>query len=256
MKKPTIKRRMRVVSATQDVEMKNAANSPEPRKIERRLKRGTENDDGSINLGAQRRTAQHLSTAESKPATVRTSCQAFPLAATLDFITCQERRKYSQRIPSHTNADSGVSPISSMADISSQQRSMSLPSFLSPKRKRPSSATDTGGGSNTNLGQESSKRISSIMSILTMSTGGGGRSGSTDMSEYILPPIRSAGEFLSPPVKDIRPGAGTKDTERQMDRIESDRLKAAQRLALRSEMERINEMLAAKERELLELGNS
>jgi hypothetical protein len=41
-----------------------------------------------------------------------------------------------------------------------------------------------------------------------------------------------------------------------MDRIETDRLKAARRLALRSEMERINEMLAAKERELLELGNS
>lgn len=256
MKKPTIKRRKRVIPATQDEEMEDAADSPEDRKMEITPERGTENDDGSINLGIRRRPEQYPLTIEPQPGSLRNSGQVSPLPSASDLAAYHQRNGYSQSVSSHANEDNRLPPMSSMAAVSERQSSMSPASFLSPRRKRSFSATDTEAGSNADLGgQESAKRISSIKSILNP-TGHDpvNRPGSADMDDYTLPPLRSAGGLLGPLVKDVSPGARTSnDGQGHAEKTESERLKAERRLALQREADRMREELAAKERELMEL---
>jgi hypothetical protein len=132
---------------------------------------------------------------------------------------------------------------------------MSPASFLSPRRKRSFSATDTETASNADFGPESAKRISSIKSILNPAGSGGiNHSGGADMDDYTLPPLRSAGGLLGPHIKGVSPPAGSpKDGRGHAIQNESDQHKAERRLALQREADRMREMLAAKERELMEL---
>ncbi|KID80754.1 GATA transcription factor, partial [Metarhizium brunneum ARSEF 3297] len=255
MKKPTIKRRKRVIPAMQDEEMEDMAESPEAPKMEVTPERGTENEDGSINLGTRRRPDAHPLTIEPQPAVMRSSGQVSPLPSTSDLAAYHQRSGYSQSVSSHANEDNRLPPMSSMAAVSERQSSMSPASFLSPRRKRSFSTTDTEVGSNADLVPDSAKRISSIKSILNP-TGSGGmnRPGSADMDDYTLPPLRSASGLLNPHVHDVSPSAGSRnDGQGHADKIENERLKAERRLALQREADQMREMLAAKERELMEL---
>ncbi|EFY86173.1 GATA transcription factor [Metarhizium acridum CQMa 102] len=255
MKKPTIKRRKRVIPAAQDEEMEDMAESPEAHKVEVTPERGTENEDGSINLGTRRRPEAHPLTIEPQPAVMRSSGQVSPLPSTSDLAAYHQRSRYSQSVSSHANEDNRLPPMSSMTVVSERQSSMSPASFLSPRRKRSFSTTDTEVGSNADLVSDSAKRISSIKSILNP-TGSGGmnRPGSADMDDYTLPPLRSAGGLLNPHVQDVSPSAGSRnDGQGHGDKTENERVKAERRLALQREADQMREMLAAKKRELMEL---
>lgn len=77
----------------------------------------------------------------------------------------------------------------------------------------------------------------------------------SDDGDYSLPPIRSPGSTVasapSPSAfsnRDNTPGAATRD-------FDSERIKAERRAALQREADKMREMLAAKERELQELGH-
>ncbi|OAA43677.1 GATA transcription factor [Metarhizium rileyi] len=255
MKKPTIKRRKRVIPAMQEEEMEDVADSPEAQKMEVTPERGTENEDGSINLGTRRRPETYRLTIEPKPTAMRSSGQISPLPSASDLATYHPRSGYSRSVSSHANEDNRLPPMSSMTAVSDRQSSISPASFLSPRRKRSFSATDTETGSNVDIGSENAKRISSIKSILNP-TGGGGmsRPGNGDMDDYTLPPLRSTGGLLNPHVQDVPPGAGSRnDVHGYMGKNENERVKAERRLALQRETDQMREMLAAKERELMEL---
>ncbi|KHN97997.1 GATA transcription factor [Metarhizium album ARSEF 1941] len=254
MKKATIKRRKRVIPATQDGDMEDAAESPEAHKTEVTPERGTENEDGSINLGSRRRPEYPL-TIEPQPAVMRSSGQASPLPSTSDLSAYRQGSGYPQSASSHANEDNRLPPMSSMTAVSERQSSMSPAAFLSPRRKRSFSTTDTEAGNNADPAPDSVKRISSIKSILNPTVSGAmNRSGSADMDDYTLPPLRSTGGLLSPHIKDVSPGAGVRnDGQGYVDKIENGRSKAERRLALQREADQMRKMLAAKERELMEL---
>jgi hypothetical protein len=68
------------------------------------------------------------------------------------------------------------------------------------------------------------------------------------MDDYTLPPLRSAGGLLGPHLNDV-----SNDGPERATKNESERLRTERRLALQKEAARMREMLAAKERELMEL---
>lgn len=258
MKKATIKRRKRVIPATQDDEMEDVDSLTEALRAEGTPERGTENDDGSINLGIRRRPDQYLSVESQAPA-VRSAGQLSPLPlASSDLAAYHHRSGQSPNSSTYPNEDNRLPPMSSMATISDRQSSVSPASFLSSRRKRSFSATDTETGSNLDLGHDSAKRISSIKSILNPSSAESPkRPGSAGIDDYTLPPLRSTGGFVGSRVKSVSPGvAPPRDGQDRSDRETGHRQKAERRLALQREADSMREQLAAKERELLELGNN
>ena len=222
MKKATIKRRKRVIPASQE-DGSESADSPEAM-MDSTPERGTENDDGSVNLGFRR----------NQPST------------DMDFG--------SRHLPNPLHDENRLPPMSSsMASVSDRQPSMSPASFLSPRRKRSFSTTETDGGSSAD-NADSSKRISSIKSILNHSLPND-RASSADMDDYKLPPLRSSTGPLGHGLPALEMQTGTaNDISRQREGDDSEGAKAERRAALQREAERMREMLAAKERELMELG--
>ncbi|GAB0142081.1 hypothetical protein EsHS_00002646 [Epichloe bromicola] len=255
MKKATIKRRKRVIPAAQDEEMEDVANSSEAQQTEGTPERGTENDDGSINLGLRRQSEQCVVAIEAGPPGNRSNGQASSaLSSASDLAAYHQRSGHSHNVPGHGSEENRLPPMSSMAAVSDRQSSMSPASILSSRRKRSFSATDTEAGSSADLGPESAKRISSIKSILNPSGDSINRPGSADMDDYTLPPLRSAGGFLGPRMQSVSPGVGTsKDGQELGGRADNDRIRAERRSALQKEADRMREELAAKERELMEL---
>lgn len=254
MKKATIKRRKRVIPAAQDEEMEDVADLSEAQQTEGTPERGTENDDGSINLGLRRQSEQCAVAIEAGPPGNRSNGQASALSSASDLAAYHHRSGNSHNVSGHGSEENRLPPMSSMAAVSDRQSSMSPASFLSPRRKRSFSATDTEAGSSADLGPESAKRISSIKSILNPPGDSINGRGSADMDDYTLPPLRSAGGFLGPRMQSVSPGLGTsKDGQELGDRADNDRIKAERRSALQKEADRMREELAAKERELMEL---
>lgn len=254
MKKATIKRRKRVIPAAQDEEMEDVADLSEAQQTEGTPERGTENDDGSINLGLRRQSEQCVVAIEAGPLGNRSNGQASALSSASDLAAYHHRSGNSHNVSGHGSEENRLPPMSSMAAVSDRQSSMSPASFLSPRRKRSFSATDTEAGSSADLGPESAKRISSIKSILNPPGDSINGRGSADMDDYTLPPLRSAGGFLGPRMQSVSPGLGmSKDGQELGDRADNDRIKAERRSALQKEADRMREELAAKERELMEL---
>ncbi|KAL3955403.1 hypothetical protein ACCO45_010966 [Purpureocillium lilacinum] len=265
MKKATIKRRKRVIPASQEDEHDESAD--DTRSSERTPERGTENEDGSINLGFRRRP-EHPAAIEPEPV-MRSSGQnsPLPLPSAVDLAAYHQSRGFSRNVASPLNDDNRLPPMSSMtAAMSDRQSSMSPASFLSPRRKRSFSATETDAGSVTDGGHEGAKRLSSIKSILNPQSGHDerpvSRPGSVDKGEYTLPPLRSSGPGLGPagspgPSATMEPSLNMSkgnDTQGSRDFGDAERLRVERRLAVQKEADRIREMLAAKERELMELG--
>lgn len=238
----------------ESVEMQSHEQTPE---------RGTLNDDGSINLGLRRRP-DHPMTIEPQPV-MRSGRQMSPLPSASD-LNLYHQSNNPRNFPGSLIDDNRLPPMqSSMATAVSgdRQTSLSPASFLSPRRKRSFSTTEGEQFNNpVDTAQENAKRLSSIKSILNPSntavspsyTGGG-----SDDGDYSLPPLRSPGSTIasapSPGAfsnRDPTPGATTMTRDLNM---EGERLKTERRAALQREADRMREMLAAKERELLELGH-
>ncbi|KAM0249998.1 hypothetical protein ACHAQJ_008803 [Trichoderma viride] len=261
MKKATIKRRKRVIPAAHDEDADEAMEGVETPNLEQTPERGTINEDGSVNLGLRRRPGHPL-TIEPEPA-MRSSRNTSPLpsASASDLAVYHQHNTTSRSMPPLLNDENKLAPLSSMnsAMVDDRQSSLSPASFLSSTRKRSFSTTEADSVNGAESGHESAKRISSIKSILNPSTSAEEPpvSGPTsaDRGEYALPPLRSPGASISP-----RPsGAGGFTPLNAMSRsrdadAESERIKAERRMLLRQEAERMREMLAAKERELMELG--
>ncbi|KAL7949934.1 hypothetical protein V8C42DRAFT_186216 [Trichoderma barbatum] len=260
MKKATIKRRKRVIPAAHDEEVDEGMEGVETQSPERTPERGTINDDGSVNLGLRRRPGHPL-TIEPEPA-MRSSRNPSPLpsASASDLAVYHQHSTASRSMPPSLNDENKLAPLASMnsAIADDRQSSLSPASFLSPTRKRSFSSTEADSVKGADGGHESAKRISSIKSILNPSTSADQPSNSgptsADRGEYSLPPLRSPAS-ISPRPSGSGGFTPLNATSRSHDvDADGERIKAERRLLLRQEAERMREMLAAKERELMELG--
>lgn len=256
MKKSIIKRRKRVIPATQGTSpgddyasSAGGGNSPTPEASPEPMpERGTLNADGSVNLGFRRRQEQGL-TLVPEPV-LRQSKQSSPRpTGTLEQYHNNPYPHPHDISDSLTN-DNRLPPLTSLGFGTERQSSLSPASFLSPSRKRSFSSADhelppPQGG------DDHSQRLSSIKSILNSvppSTGAPGRHmrGSPATRHDFFP--GRGGSPLPPLVGG--PSASGRDSSSH----ESERIKAEKRSVLQREAERMREMLAAKERELAELG--
>ncbi|KAK4061216.1 transcriptional regulator family: GATA type zinc finger [Trichoderma aggressivum f. europaeum] len=257
MKKATIKRRKRVIPAAQDEEMDEGMEGLETQSQERTPERGTINEDGSVNLGLRRRPGHPL-TIEPQPTSRNPS--PLPSASASDLAVYHQHSTASRSMPPSLNDENKLAPLASMNSTIADERQSSLSpaSFLSPNRKRSFSSTEADSVKGADGGHDSSKRISSIKSILNPSTNADEISNtgptSADRGDYSLPPLRSPAS-ISPKLSGGGGFTPFNATSRPQDiDAESERIKAERRLLLRQEAERMREMLAAKERELMELG--
>ncbi|KAI5463134.1 hypothetical protein BGZ63DRAFT_402473 [Mariannaea sp. PMI_226] len=265
MKKATIKRRKRIIPAAQDEEMEDVDSAVETQSQPPvpTPERGSMNDDGSINLGLRRRQ-EHPLTIEPHPVdnVMRSTNQTIsPLPSASDLVAYHQAEGSRNTLSSHHD-DNRLPPITSMGSVGDRQSSLSPASFLSPGRKRSYSITDGEPFNTTEHGQETAKRISGIKinSILNPSNPiDSSPKADSDDGDYSLPPIRSPGSTTasapSPGEFSNRghtPGAPSVSRDLNM---ENERLKAERRATLQREADRMREMLAAKERELQELGN-
>ncbi|KAF4967200.1 hypothetical protein FZEAL_10563 [Fusarium zealandicum] len=259
MKKSTIKRRKRIIPASQDEEMEDAMESVEIQsQQDSGPERGSLNDDGSVNLGLRRRP-DHPLTIEPQPV-VRPIRTMSPLPSTSDLVAYHQSNNL-RNFSGSLHDDNRLAPMNSMASTGERKTSLSPASFLSPTRKRSFSTTESEAFTAGEIGQESSKRMSSIniKSILNPSTSAGSPSytgAGSDDGDYSLPPIRSPGSTIASAPS---PGAfSNRDHTPGMSRefnVDGERVKAERRVALQREADRMREMLAAKERELQELGH-
>lgn len=263
MKKSIIKRRKRVIPSsfggewTEEMLEGSETQSQAP---EGSPERGTMNEDGSINLGFRRRP-------EDSPAMLpdlhlRQNRQGSPLPSH-DLTAYQSTSsRTSHPYSGSLNDDNRLAPIMSLNATGERQSSLSPASFLSPSRKRSLSAEGNPPGDG---GPDSSKRLSSIKSILNPTTGDDSppyHSGGEDAAEHYarsaMSPAASApspGSYSNTHMTPLPSPGPSSQTSNAGYRPESERAKAEKRAALVQEAERMREMLAAKERELAELGH-
>ncbi len=252
MKKATIKRRKRVIPANQeeegedgdgDVAMESHSNETTP-------ERGTMNDDGSINLGLRRMAEEPVAMDLDSPQhqVKRPSPLPMSLPPASDLAAYRQTQSSSRNAQPSLHDENRLPPLTSMTAGPERQSSVSPSSFISPRRKRSFSTTDSVSVVGTDGGYDSAKRVSSIRDILNpASSSHEGRDG---RSEYSLPPLRSPGEGFTPV---NRPSAySSRDGTPTSNTHENDQ-KAERTQLLERETERIREMLAAKERELYNL---
>ncbi|ATY64325.1 GATA factor SREP [Cordyceps militaris] len=247
MKKATIKRRKRVIPSNQEEEGEDGDVAMDSRSNETTPERGTVNDDGSINLGIRHKPEDPVPMDLDTP--LHDAKQPSPLPTSLphasDLAAYRQTLSSSRNMQSSLNDENRLPPLASMTAGSERQSSLSPSSFISPRRKRSFSATDSVAAVGTEGGYDSAKRVSSIRDILNPASGSyEGRDGK---SEYSLPPLRSPGEGFTPvnrasaySSRDGTPIHGTHENDKKAERTQ----------LLERETEKIREMLAAKEREL------
>lgn len=253
MKKAVIKRRKRVIPAAQgspdegpgidSIEQQSQYSEPE-------TERGSFNPDGSVNLGFRRRQERSLAIL---PEPIARPGQSSAPSASADLNAYHtSHSSHSIHLRESLTDENRLAPLTSLTATGDRQSSLSPASFLSPSRKRSFSATDSE-FSQSESGHDSSKRLSSIKSILNPS----GREHSPNSN-----PMEDAAESL----RMLRSPAGTMASapspgsysvaSSAMTGVQStggDRVKAERRAALQQEAVRMRELLAAKERELADL---
>ncbi|KAJ2997164.1 hypothetical protein NUW58_g742 [Xylaria curta] len=259
MKKSVIKRRKRVIPASQedistDAEDAMIIDSVEQQSqyAESDMERGSMNEDGSVNLGLRRKT-EHLTLL---PEPVHSGQASTPIPSTdlMVYYTSQTLHPLGSR--DSTTDENRLPPLTSI--MSDRQSSISPASFLGPSsRKRSFSATDSDVPP-SEFNPENTKRLSSIKSLLNPTSGSSPDFGSVteDASEMLR--LRSPASTLmsaSSPnsfsiTSSMIPSMRSRETT-----VESERSKADRRAALQQEAERMRELLAAKERELAALGD-
>ncbi|KAH8596096.1 hypothetical protein B0O99DRAFT_593936 [Bisporella sp. PMI_857] len=222
MKKSVIKRRKRVVPASQtagSLTDPNRSGSPDsdrqspPSDVP--IERGTTNPDGSVNLGFRGR---------GLPVPVTSNPSNRPQNGSDLQAYASSSQAYYDTPPDSLHDDNRLPPMTSYPPP--RQPSHSPNSFLSPSRKRSFSSHE-GVGSD---GQP--KRLSSIKSILNP----GFEEGETDVD----PQLRRGYSRAE--------GGGGREKEK-----EDERAKVERREMLQREAERMREALKEKERELAEL---
>ena len=226
MKKATIKRRKRVIAAQDDVE--SVENDGSGRSAEGTPERGTMNADGSINLGFRRR-AEQLPPIEPRPGFGIPGGQPSPVPT--DPAAYQTSHHHNQDVPMYLNEENRLASLATVASTEERQPSLSPASFLSSNRKRSFSAATEADLPPPDSSRESTKRVSSINSILNPA----------DTSDQIRYEHGRS------------PSAATTHFEGREASAEGEGM-AGRREALRREAEKMRAMLAAKERELAELG--
>ncbi|KAJ3579817.1 hypothetical protein NPX13_g743 [Xylaria arbuscula] len=258
MKKAVIKRRKRVIPASQEEASADAEDAMVMDSVEQQshyaeseVERGSLNDDGSVNLGLRRKTDHHLTLL---PEPMHTGQGSTPIPSTdpTAYLTSQTLHPFGSR--DSMNDENRLPPLTSI--MSDRQSSISPASFLGPSsRKRSFSATDSDVPA-SEFNPENTKRLSSIKSILNPTSGSSPNFGSvTDDASDLLRLHSPATTLMSAPspsgfsiTSSMIPSMRSRETT-----VESDRSKADRRAALQHEAERMREMLAAKERELAAL---
>lgn len=242
--------------------MEDALDSVELQSHEPTPERGSMNDDGSINLGLRRRP-DHPLTIEPQPVAMRPNRRISPLPSTSDLAAYHQSNNLRPILGS-LNDDNRLAPMTSLTGMGDRKTSLSPSSFLSPTRKRSFSTTESEAFKLAEGSQESMKRVSginlkSILNPQVSASSPTNTAGGSDDGEYSLPPIRSpCSTTMSAPSPgafsncDPTPSAASMSREYNM---EGDRIKSERRAALQREAVRMREMLAAKERELQELGH-
>ncbi|KFA72487.1 hypothetical protein S40288_06641 [Stachybotrys chartarum IBT 40288] len=259
MKKATIKRRKRVIPSSQEEDGEEGVDA-DRKHFEETPERGTMNEDGSINLGFRRRPDQRPLTIEPEPHTLATK-RTPPLPSVPDLAAYHQSLTMQRDGSGSFTEDNRLAPMTSMGPSMDRQPSLSPASFMS-RRKRSISATDTEMGSVTDGGYDNAKRVSSIKSILnpTMPPESPGSEG---QRAYTLPPLRSPGHHMGhSPSPSMMPSRGhtpitqfaTSAPNPREAADDTERLKAERRAALMHEAGQMRELLASKERELMELG--
>ncbi|KAK4109985.1 hypothetical protein N656DRAFT_312684 [Canariomyces notabilis] len=262
MKKAVIKRRKRVIPA--------AGGSPEVESVpsewadspstdgEAPMERGSVNPDGSVNLGSRLRRDPPLTLV---PETIlRQNKQASPLPSTDLGQYHSSNSNQPHQLPESLTDENRLAPLTSIPMPDDRQSSLSPASFLSPSRKRSFCAADMDYPSSSD--SDHPKRLSSIKSILNPTTTSAGPQTTSEPSQRPYPPSApttastpSPGAFSNSyaaavPQSLTSAQSGLRDQAREMEIS-----KAERRAALAREAERMRELLAAKERELAELGD-
>lgn len=230
--------------------MEDVSETTESQFMERTPERGTMNDDGSVNLGLRKYAATPVAI-EPRPASLQNR-KASPLSAASDLAAYhQQSLRPRNPLPSLSD-DNRLPPLVSMHNAVDRQSSISPASFLTLARKRSFSSAENDPRNMEDNSHEYGKRLSSIKSILNASQLSGS---GEDRSDYSLPPLRSPGATsasgASPNMYAHRtptPGGSERGGE-------TEHSKSGRRAALQREAEKMREMLAAKEKELLALGN-
>ncbi|KZF23202.1 hypothetical protein L228DRAFT_106175 [Xylona heveae TC161] len=261
MKKSVIKRRKRVVPALQDQSLNAHVHgpmgpsvSPDPphyryhdqQPMENH--RGTVNPDGSVNLGF--RSQGRLSISESLSPTAHDQPSRYHAAppAPIDFTSyppqSHERPHHGPQLSPHSHPHSQHQP----DRLSPAPRHPSTSPHLNGSTARKRSFSVAEGESSQELGDVAkTNRLNSIKSILNPS-----QQSSVDVP--IEPSLLALGRHPSA-FSEGSPGAEASAAAAGTGGIEQPATKrrASRRADLQKEMERIREMLAAKERELAEL---
>jgi hypothetical protein len=257
MKKSIIKRRKRVIPVPggqdSDSAMSERADSPAS-ETETLGERGSINPDGSVNLGFRRR--QEPLTTLVPEMVLMQNRQTSPLPSMDLGQYHSSHPTQHQHVPESLINENRLAPLTSINMPHDRQSSLSPASFLSPSRKRSFSATDM--ESNGQNDGDQPKRLSSIKSILNPSAATPGREDYQEQSQqYFVTPASTAASTPSPGVYSSGgyPAALPRlPSPRGLLRTEADKSKAEKRAMLEREREMMRELLAAKERELAELG--
>jgi len=260
MKKSVIKRRKRVIPVTQgtppadDYSSSGEPGATPPPAPEESRERGSTNPDGSVNLGHRRRPDRPLALVPEP--LLRQNRQVSPLpTGDLTQYHSSNATKSREFVPESLTDDNRLAPLTGINAPPNRQSSLSPSSFLSPSRKRSFSATESEA---SNPRDESSKRLSSIKSILNSSAAD--ETSAEQSRRLLLSPGSTAASAPSPGALSNAGSAGPASTfpsaqnSARDPNSESDHSKAERRVALQREAERMRELLAAKERELAELG--
>lgn len=233
MKKATIKRRKRVIAAQDDVE--SVENDGSGGSAEGTPERGTMNGDGSVNLGFRRR-ADQLPPIEPRAGFGAPGGQPSPMSTDPAAYQTTHHHQH-QDVPMYLNEENRLASLATVASSEERQPSLSPASFLSSNRKRSFSATEPDPVGDAN--RDTTKRVSSIISILNPADSSE-QTRYEDRAAYAGSPSGGYAARYSPGQGREASADGEGNTQR--------------REALQREAERMRAMLAAKEKELAELG--
>lgn len=261
MKKSIIKRRKRVIPA--------AGGSPEAESVpseradspasdgEGSKERGTINADGSVNLGIRPR--QEPPSTLVPETILRQNRQASPLPSTDLGQYHSSHTSQPRHIPDSLTDENRLAPLTSIPMTDDRQSSLSPASFLSPSRKRSFSAAEI--DYPTLNETDHPKRLSSIKSILNPTTTPDPESAPEQAHHFLPSPGPTAASTPSPAAYSStgitsasQSQAASRGSLRDPAR-QAEISRAERRAALEREAERMRELLAAKERELAELGD-
>jgi hypothetical protein len=258
MKKSIIKRRKRVIPAPgggQDSESTPSERADSPLSdVEAPREKGSVNPDGSVNLGLRRRPAPPLTLVPETVLMQNRQTSPLPSSGLGQYHSSHQNQHH--HVPESLTNENRLAPLTSIPMPHDRQSSLSPASFLSPSRKRSFSVAEMDPQGQNNGDQP--KRLSSIKSILNPTALSPPPDDIPEQQhQYFATPGSTAASTPSP---GMYPSGGHTFGTQQFagsgsgSAREGERSKADKRAMLEREREMMRELLAAKERELAELG--